>query len=1224
MSEEGDLVDLYRVGVDEAVECSENLLCGNDFECFDDFLDFLESTGGTGRCRASSATLHLWGKCKQCGLNDDSCVCLQCFVNGGHKQHGGLLTESDTGTCDCGDNCAWKPSGSCKCHQNLKQDPDLTDLDDKIREHLQIVFTAAISALFDPVIVPDEDQFLCLLEWIDSVANTCAGVRRILAKVVCNDVDASKIVARAQALAVEPAREFCNFIGMLTTDEYFASNFPRIAFPLYVTIIETCLNYTAHQVGFFQIERLAGLNALSMPYYHIFSRYATGPDMPKEMMWREIWMKTLAFQVAIMSARPNLQDYEVICDCLESELGAVLLVQSAAKNEDLHADYGRLLVDTAAVLAQLEGIPCGAQSVLQVCAESDIRYLSVVGEYIQGFVTDFKEFHPGVFQIYVGWCKEYLFGGKFDLFNKQPLYKVSVFAPRTPCTVVCTVCCMAYRTLSLAPDPRATLMAICESEKLDFDEFCMYAALLPLRWFASAYLCSSAAEQDDLVGGFLTFFSEMASHCMKVFFGLVQFYFALSTDKDRFIDMILHVFGYMETSRSLEESERIGVECIFFLVCLISDRVCWNGSDEEMEKHCMIIDQKFRSHVKMRGTEAANDEGVAPLPDNSSWHIVVPYIYRRIWLDLVRAVVRESPDTLLPYPDFEPLGQFEFESVLRSKYLFAVIYDILHASLTTSTIRMYLAGQLLLLCLEVGQPPALDSFPSVSAGTVAELAAVIPSSINDFVRTPVKYKRQFPNTLIEILRKLGPFGREVIRKGNLERPQSACLDPRAVKEQIMAEMKMRIIEFEKSSACKQRHKNICWICSGQLNIARPIGSVESDFVSQAFCYPVHIFSSGIPYYVENKQAISQDPSFTCRPCSLVHGCLHRIHVKCGLDHTSTDSTFQCAICGANRNCLLPIFSNDLSEGAMPLVQRLNQQFIRALSNTSINAPLITVLANHLINLEIRERHRPEAVYSNRTRVIMRSLFLSLAFQMYSTCTEVSSCEQLSGLEAVIGQTLNGLSPKYANGEPLICNWQTLYELAKKLSPRDEKLIIFLRRVLLFGYFMLDLRIGSDDVVDWDQVLSPDSLLERFEIDSEVSYDRPSVFSPLQLPDDWVDLCMPPYSWDIADRSKCRSICLVTGRELVTDKPRLDNREEWQYCTDVWCGAGILCLYLSPSSVATCVQYRSAKLYSGKFYNVWRGTTGEFHQSFLDPSYPTLDRDRLSVIWDDFLSGRIND
>ena len=53
MSEEGDLVDLYRVGVDEAVECSENLLCGNDFECFDDFLDFLESTGGTGRCRAT-------------------------------------------------------------------------------------------------------------------------------------------------------------------------------------------------------------------------------------------------------------------------------------------------------------------------------------------------------------------------------------------------------------------------------------------------------------------------------------------------------------------------------------------------------------------------------------------------------------------------------------------------------------------------------------------------------------------------------------------------------------------------------------------------------------------------------------------------------------------------------------------------------------------------------------------------------------------------------------------------------------------------------------------------------------------------------------------------------------------------------------------------------------------------------------------------------------------
>lgn len=143
-----------------------------------------------------------------------------------------MLEVCDTGTCDCWDNFAWKPSGSCKCHQNLKKDPDLTDFDDEICEHMRIVFTAAISALFDPPIVPDEDQFVCLLECIDSAANACDGVRRVFAKLVCNDVDASKVVVRAQALGVEPPGEFCSFIAMLTTDKYFASNFSKNSSPL--------------------------------------------------------------------------------------------------------------------------------------------------------------------------------------------------------------------------------------------------------------------------------------------------------------------------------------------------------------------------------------------------------------------------------------------------------------------------------------------------------------------------------------------------------------------------------------------------------------------------------------------------------------------------------------------------------------------------------------------------------------------------------------------------------------------------------------------------------------------------------------------------------------------------------------------------------------------------------------------------------------------------------
>lgn len=88
-------------------------------------------------------------KCYNCGLDPQSCIFLECFLNGKHDGHDYLVRPFTSGNCDCCDLSLWKLSGCCTKHQGMNEnDHPENYLDEKLRNLLTDVVFKAVFASF--------------------------------------------------------------------------------------------------------------------------------------------------------------------------------------------------------------------------------------------------------------------------------------------------------------------------------------------------------------------------------------------------------------------------------------------------------------------------------------------------------------------------------------------------------------------------------------------------------------------------------------------------------------------------------------------------------------------------------------------------------------------------------------------------------------------------------------------------------------------------------------------------------------------------------------------------------------------------------------------------------------------------------------------------------------------------------------------------------------------
>ena len=143
--------------------CSREIAEMFGYASFNDFQDN-ESKKHKGPCPNYWREPMLCVKCDNCSKTISSIFCLQCFLNGNHKNHSIIVEKSNHGFCDCGNELYTDPAGHCCKHAQIKNNENMNEDKKNVVVHI-------LSRVLDklPDIVENEEQFCEIMNWLISI-----------------------------------------------------------------------------------------------------------------------------------------------------------------------------------------------------------------------------------------------------------------------------------------------------------------------------------------------------------------------------------------------------------------------------------------------------------------------------------------------------------------------------------------------------------------------------------------------------------------------------------------------------------------------------------------------------------------------------------------------------------------------------------------------------------------------------------------------------------------------------------------------------------------------------------------------------------------------------------------------------------------------------------------------------------------------------------------------
>ena len=180
----------------------------------DVFLE-LSAQSTAARCSTVWTGEHMAYRCKDCGLSDSSCMCVDCFDPALHEGHNYRLYRSQSGgCCDCGDRMAWRETGFCCKHTGNESGAE-TPLNALMRANLDVVTYTVCAVLaervrrdvIDASAVAQAGQCVA---WLQTMSKVCDSFRNSVCRAfvaghalahLCSRVVASPAASAAPAAA---------------------------------------------------------------------------------------------------------------------------------------------------------------------------------------------------------------------------------------------------------------------------------------------------------------------------------------------------------------------------------------------------------------------------------------------------------------------------------------------------------------------------------------------------------------------------------------------------------------------------------------------------------------------------------------------------------------------------------------------------------------------------------------------------------------------------------------------------------------------------------------------------------------------------------------------------------------------------------------------------------------------------------------------------------------
>lgn len=452
-----------------------------------------------------------------------------------------------------------------------------------------------------------------------------------------------------------------------------------------------------------------------------------------------------------------------------------------------------------------------------------------------------------------------------------------------------------------------------------------------------------------------------------------------------------------------------------------------------------------------------------------------------------------------------------------------------------------------------------------------------------------------------------------------------------MKESIMNEFKNRINSFpveegNKTEIIRQQSSSFlsCCICEND--------STEEDvFVFPCLAIPCNL----VPLF-ENKFHPNSDIEKLNPKYSISIG-NHPIHMNCCIDQITKNliddyselEIYTCGIDKGIRNCFVPLFqSPPFKEGGIDdfeikisssMQKAIDECIYRAFKYEKdvSNRFLAESYAGIVATLEVRHRSRPECFDSPTVPILLRNYLLTLYHYIHPKLTKKKEKINFNNPTLLLIYSIMGMN---STSEYIQC----VQKIARTL--KIEYLIEFLRRAAIIDDIAFKALNGkSAKFIDWDEILSFESLIERFDLHLKISkpFELP-LFETIQLPKNFFDLYRKPYNYDIVDYSVEKCVDLLTGQVVVfNENQRTESLPSIiEYNKSIYDGGIAMFLCLSgPKSTAILYysQMKNLEIIQG---GVYLDKFGDSDTGFKRGESLTLSEEKLNMALDQLLSGEI--
>lgn len=1119
----------------------KKLLINNKYQNFNEYLHFLETESSHGSCNKSWYESVLIARCENCALSSNSCICLDCFLRGDHKNHNYQIYKSSNGSCDCGNSMLWKKEGFCIHHSENKSIPEKKLPKDDV-DNILSLFDLLIELFF--YLIP-LNQVNSKIENISALildlVRTGDNVRHLFAISFEKNFNWDQFINFSFTLSKSTMNSFITLLGTLINDLTFRRAFSHYVVTHIVDLAKK--SYTSNSSS--GLNQNSSFRKLIKFIFHGFSSKNLQEQIDKGLDWIKISMEILNVSFEFLMLKDfqyvyyRKAKFELFLHHAGSLIKSGLLYDKEHQLNFIH--------QMTMYLAQVDfsnPIDCqppNSEKLNDFFYSSLSQYFfshqiySIIQSVADNDITSIEPFHQLANQF-----------SKINFYQQNTIYSpqnsFSFFSLLIPLHI------FAYQLLPLNPSTNIPLIfsEIAQKHKMSLKTFTEKLIKGPLMIY-SAYLMNF---HNAFVRNPETFISCLhdLNHPFqrKIFFipliSLIQISLGSATDIKQMIIDILVCF--------LPENL---FEFFFCISCLIFDRSCLTKDFQTMHRLNFITMLKREPYPckdlkKLWGMGEFNPEEIMyeinsfakqidtstgpkiKITNDSEWHPVIPYVFSKYIFEHMASFIQKNPNGLINFPDFIPEAYgLDLKSVLMHPALFAVEYHCLSGHLANDPLCSSESLQFVYRLLisqnkfntfipktndeENYNRAKFEKYLQDSASILSLMDQLNGISFRNFLYKKINYKQRGEKSIIDLLHDLRGAALHLLKMISINEENNTINDEETKAKERAQKLRKTIMED-----FKKQIDSFVLPSDDNDNIEENFNQTACNICQETFeplYYPAFYYKSCFPSYILNTEP---------KPVILFRICQHTFHKHC-LENVQNQ---KCPICNMLYRLKIPV--NNLDQNSSELANIFSDIYEHHLMN------IFETISSELIILETRTRYSTDVLKKVPDFITLQNEWKIIKTFIKQSIIDTQRLKQYRDkqpqkLVLFLTYIAENLSVKDALIESNIINEMMFKEINIPNTNENTdfnnsliELLSILKQIVIFKHFCLKDEINMIDTdPDWDIQLQTDEILKQYYNDFPYLVKYRTFFPNTlpeylgaKVPDDFIHFILPPYNINIAN------------------------------------------------------------------------------------------------------------